>query len=409
MALLDADALLALITSLLPPSHSGEADATPMLHSPADALALLVHAIMSRLDFRLVGLGDSDRLPSSSSSRPAGAGADADTRQPSPANRLPPAWNRGAPEAYGFRYRHDQSSLDYLIKLTKMGDRVVVNGLALQGNQTSTLTVPLADYFSTSFFPAQLGGEGSRGSGDQPAAQLRGAFTSPSRCNDLILAFKNTIVVPLVPNLQKEGFQATSNSRSDQQHPSSSQGPRPGSGSGSAQPSQPRPPYFSEPDDPSLPSMPFRNPLVVGDRDLDPLGGALPSLPSPFGGRQGGPSGGFGGGGVPSPFPRGPGGMGIPDTGGGMYVGPNHPMFRDRFQGGGGGGGAGIGGGIVPPGARYDPIGPGGMGMGIPRPGPRGPDVGGPLPQPGTRRDGEPDWDELRPPGNNNGYDNMFM
>lgn len=60
---------------------------------------------------------------------------------------------------------------------------------------------------------------------------------------------------------------------------------------------------------------------------------------------------------------------------GGMMVGPNHPLFRERFgQGGvgaegiggvGGGGGRGLWGGdgwlphgAVPPGARFDPIGP---------------------------------------------------
>ena len=93
-----------------------------------------------------------------------------------------------------------------------------------------------------------------------------------------------------------------------------------------------------------------------------------------------------------------------------MFVGPNHPMFSDRFTPGRGGGIGGAGhhegpwGGDgflppmgAPPGARFDPIapvrppfGPGGGGRpgGIGRPGGRAPP-----------RSGEPDNDEFMPPG----------
>ncbi|KAN0064993.1 hypothetical protein ACQY0O_002051 [Thecaphora frezii] len=397
MTLLDPDALLRLLPTLLPrASHDGDgpSSASPSssssptsLRHASDALALLLHTVMVRLSFRLVGLSDADRLPSPPSTpEPLPSSTSTSTITP-----LPDSWNSHAPDSYGFRYRHDQSSLDYLVKLTRMGDRIIVNGLALQGTHTSTLTVPLSDYFSPSFFPATLAA-----AHDEAARQIRGAFTSIHRCNDLVTAFKNSIVVPLVPNLQKEGFQpsSTTDTLTSSSQPRSGAGP----GTGGASVPPPRSPYSSEPPDTSsYPGVvPFRNPLVIGDRDLDPLGGASPSLPSPFGGRHGI----FGGGeiGAPPPFPGGPGGMGIPDAGGGMYVGPNHPMFRDRFQNPQGlGGPGGLGGGMVPPGARFDPIGPGGFpGAGG---GQRGPDVGGARPQP-RGGSGEPDWDELRPPGN---------
>lgn len=96
---------------------------------------------------------------------------------------------------------------------------------------------------------------------------------------------------------------------------------------------------------------------VIGDADLDPFT-ASPGLVRP------------------------PGGLG---AGGGMFVGPDHPMFggagrggglEDPSRGGGWGGGipAGPGGerlppGAVPPGARFDPIMPPGI------PGPRGPAI----------------------------------
>ncbi len=51
------------------------------------------------------------------------------------------------------------------------------------------------------------------------------------------------------------------------------------------------------------------------------------------------------------------GGGGLPGVGGGgMHVGPDDPLFAGRM-----GVGRGRGGGLMPPGARWDPIGPPGM------------------------------------------------
>ena len=51
-----------------------------------------------------------------------------------------------------------------------------------------------------------------------------------------------------------------------------------------------------------------------------------------------------------------------------MFVGPDHPLFRERFGNNGGVGGNRVWGGdgylppgAVPPGARFDPIGPAGV------------------------------------------------
>ena len=96
------------------------------------------------------------------------------------------------------------------------------------------------------------------------------------------------------------------------------------------------------------PYVPGGNPFAVGGDDLNPFGG--------FGGPLGG-------------------GM----MGGGMMIGPNHPGFG---PGGFGPGGAGMPRGMrpPPPGARFDPTGPRGLG-------------------------GDPDWDDAPPPG----ASDMFM
>ena len=86
-----------------------------------------------------------------------------------------------------------------------------------------------------------------------------------------------------------------------------------------------------------------RQPAVppVGGSDVAPPGMRPPGVPDLPG--MGGP---LGGGGLP----------GV--SGGGMHVGPNDPLFAGRF---GGGRGRMGGGGGLPPGARWDPIGPPGM------------------------------------------------
>ncbi|KAJ1928078.1 hypothetical protein IWQ60_002390 [Tieghemiomyces parasiticus] len=92
----------------------------------------------------------------------------------------------------------------------------------------------------------------------------------------------------------------------------------------------------------------------------------------------------------------------IPSSAGGMHIGPDHPVFQigphgqrppDVF-----GGPQPLPRNAVPPGARFDPIGPfGGDPSRLPG---RGPHRGGPAPW-----SGDPDNDELQPPG----YNDMFM
>ncbi|KAI3620674.1 hypothetical protein CBS9595_002641 [Malassezia furfur] len=120
----------------------------------------------------------------------------------------------------------------------------------------------------------------------------------------------------------------------------------------------------------ATPSHSSPNPLRVGDADRDPL--AASGLP-PF------PSGG-------SAMPP------LAPSGDGMVVGPSHPLFQERSRNrndetGPWGGDGFLPPGAVPPGARFDPVGPfAGNTPRFPRGGPRGPS-------------GNPDWDDLPPPG----------
>ncbi|KAG9051004.1 hypothetical protein FS837_000112 [Tulasnella sp. UAMH 9824] len=335
---LDPSAILSVLPTLLPAELR-------VLQSQHDALAALIHTVMARLDFRLVGLDDSS------------------TRLQNADNVLPEAWNRSAPESYTFRYTHSQSSLEYLVKVVKLGKRSVIHGIALETDKNEGMEITTEDYFSPSSFPCDAA---------SPSQPLVNCFISPARVQDFVGLYKLKILQKLLPSLQKEGYQEqVESSNAPAAEARSSVG-------------RDRPP----PDRMGPPGRPYNSPDAgdydplrippripnIGRSDLDPIGRNPFAPPSLFG-----------------------------DDGDGMYVGPNHPIFRDRLgpASGGIGGGRGPWGGDgflppmgAPPGARFDPVGPGPLG---PR-GPFGP--GGGL---GPRRGGpgsrEPDNDEFMPPG----------
>jgi proteasome inhibitor subunit 1 (PI31) len=45
---------------------------------------------------------------------------------------LPVEWNKNGPAHYSFKYRHDQSSLEFLITVSKLGMRTLINAIALE-------------------------------------------------------------------------------------------------------------------------------------------------------------------------------------------------------------------------------------------------------------------------------------
>ncbi|BGP43576.1 hypothetical protein JCM10449v2_007617 [Rhodotorula kratochvilovae] len=376
------DALLALARRLVAPDAS--------LSTPAQALALVVHALHSALGFRLVQPAPTE-------------GAD-------PPNRLPDDWPHPQGELK-FRYKHDQSSLEFVISVVNLGDRLLVAGAAVDNPQrSSTFDLLQSDYFSpTSLSPSSP----LRASSLSPSTP----FATPTRLADLIHLYRLNILQRLVPGLSKDGYSelpaASSSSTAgggnarapplgggtgagagpylpDRGGPmgmfppsgpsgsgSGGRSPSSGGGGGSAHPR----PHAPEHDPLAVPGTGGRGGLPLADigrRDLDPLGG----MTGTFGGL---PGGGFGGGGL--------GGM-MGGGAGGMFMGPDHPLFRERFGPGsdtvGGGGAVGRrwgGDGYLPPigapqGARFDPVGPV---NGPPTGGLGGPNAGGGPLRPGQQ------------------------
>ncbi|KAI0758293.1 PI31 proteasome regulator N-terminal-domain-containing protein [Irpex lacteus] len=293
--ILDPSALLSKLPSLLP---TGKRE----LKSPQDGLAALVHTALSILGFRLVGVDDSATISTFEN------------------NVLPFEWNSHGPGAYTFRYKHEQSSFEFLLKISKLGGRTMINAIAIETDKAASLDIATNDFLSPSFYPHTL---------------------DARTLTDFVSQLQMMVIQKLIPGLRKDGYveQATDQTI----HALCLVLPPP-----------------EAPDLISPPQAPPRNPLEIGRRDRLPFSGNPFAPPPLFGGDDGG-----------------------------MFVGPNHPIFNPRPTGQGRGpwGGDGflppMG---APPGARFDPVGPG-----------LGPHPGG-----GNMRD--PDNDEFMPPG----YGDMF-
>lgn len=104
--------LASLLPTLLPASSK-------KLESQQDGIAALLHTVMSSLGFRLIAIDDD--VPG----------------RTIPENILPEGWNKNGPGHYTLRYKHDQSSLEFVVKVLKLGGRTLINAIALEVSYSS--------------------------------------------------------------------------------------------------------------------------------------------------------------------------------------------------------------------------------------------------------------------------------
>lgn len=69
---------------------------------------------MSTLGFRLIAIDESSGQNLSS------------------ATVLPAEWNKNGPGHYTFKYKHDQSSLEFVLNVSKLGGRTLINAIAVE-------------------------------------------------------------------------------------------------------------------------------------------------------------------------------------------------------------------------------------------------------------------------------------
>lgn len=351
---LEVQVILQAMADAIPTHPKG--DTTSDVSSSYELLALLTHACMTSLKFRLLGFDEEKRIEQ-----------EIQTHAP----RLPPSWNAGF-GTLSFVYAHKQTSMTDLVNVTRMGSKAEIRGLAIGHDVIHRLEVVPRDYVDSSKLPLRitLREDGSEDRSDLPD-KLRAAFVSEAKIEELIEKFKVNIIQKLIPKLQIDGYEESPDDRDARENAEQEAGRRGGDRSGrrpfppDTQPEPARPYPFFDPLAPQPPpqpvpagdfpppgfedeyeinrpprghppAMPGRSPYNIGHDDLNPpgLGPHDPLRPS------------FVGGGLPRP--GGSSGM--------------HPTFDDPLFGG-----QGSQGGYdpqAPPGARWDPVNPGG---GIPR------------------------------------------
>lgn len=341
---LSADSLSSHIATSLPRNKS------PQLQNATDVIAIACHAGMLAVGFRLVGLGEDHSIEAHATQEDA--------------RPLPQEWNRSSSQS--FRYKHAQSSMEYLLVISRLGAKTVINGIAMGDDKPADFHLTTADYISASALPST-----PYRSEDTPLEDAKHAITSlfnrPSRLTDLGNDLKVNIIQRLMPSLQKEGYEETrtntaSSTRQDQRQ---------------RDPSPERQPPVYDPlrrDDPPARPHPLADPGIMPRRPPVPVGDFPPpgfedeyEIQRPQRGGYGPPqSGGNPGYGERDLYPAGMGPndpLRVGGVGPGLRGGPGggmHPTF-DGPVFGGQGGYEGYDP-QAPPGARFDPVGPGGRG-----------------------------------------------
>jgi PI31 proteasome regulator N-terminal len=288
-----------------------------VLTSPLQALAAFSHASMLALDFRFIGFGEDHNagIPQTTSI--------SDTVELEfDEHNVQTLWTSESDSHTEFRYAHPQSAMRYLVKVSRMAGKTIIMGMAWGVDRTVSLEVVTRDYTSEGFFPWT--------SGD--GREVVGGYIGEHRLRDLASLMKINILQKLISNLNKEGYSEETTAEEFQSETYPRQQP----------PRQRQPPEdlfdplripTRTPDDPEhMPSFedpydltrpppvfPSRSPLAIGSDDLNP-----------------------------PPF-LGPGGFRPP--------GANAPDHQGMFMDIRGRGRANRPPG-VPPGARWDPIGP---------------------------------------------------
>lgn len=352
---LSNNAVLEHMADAIPAHEPGEA--TSVISSSYEVLGLFAHACMSSLKFRLLGFDEERRIESEIQSL---------------APRLPSTWNAGF-GSLSFVYAHKQTSMTDLINVSRMGAKIEIRGLAVGHDVIHRFELTPREYVDNTKLPLRMSSLHDEGVEDRSdlKEKLENIFTSQEKISELVELFKTHIIQKLVPKLQAEGYEESPDDRDARENAEEERRGQAGRAPGRPMPpqppepvdpypladplAQPRPPHRPVPAGDFPPpgfedeyeinrpprgnplAVPGRSPYNIGHDDLNPpgLGPHDPLRPSFIGG-------------------------GLPRPGGGAGM---HPTFDDPLFGGQGGQGEGYDP-RAPPGARWDPIGPG-----MPRPG----------------------------------------
>jgi hypothetical protein len=161
---LSTDSILKHMADALP-THPRE-DTNSDLSSSYEAIALFAHACMTAVGFRLLGFGEGQKMEEECQSL---------------APRLPTKWNYSF-GSHAFLYAHSQSSMQYVVKVDRLGGKAEVRGIGLGDERISRFEVTAKDYVSSAALPLRISmtanGEEDR---RDLESKLKDVFISPSR------------------------------------------------------------------------------------------------------------------------------------------------------------------------------------------------------------------------------------
>ncbi|KAH7618973.1 hypothetical protein Ndes2526B_g05918 [Nannochloris sp. 'desiccata'] len=288
--------------------------ARPTFRSSEDKLAYVVHAYVLAQGYKLVATGAQAEDPATDFTSQDREEVDAS------------GWD-SLPGVYAFRYQDADAGkrAPLFLKCIVAGPKLLVQWMAGGSAQTQVLELDIGNYTTES--------------AAAPAAYTHAEDLMKVLDTGLGKAFG--IAGSASTKRQQQQEQGT---RREAYQEGEEPGPSYRGEEGYSSPLQESPPYYPAGGGGQEVLPPGIMPSSVGYEDVVPPGVRPPG----YGGGYGGVGG----------IPAGP-----PHTGGGMHVGPGHPIFGPGKLGGGVGmppefGGRGDHGVPLPPGARWDPIGP---------------------------------------------------
>jgi hypothetical protein len=177
---LSTESILKHMADALPTHVKGDTGSD--FSSSYEAIALFAHACMRAVGFRLIGYNEGQKtgkLFPSVSVVFTNNSPEAELAEIAP--RLSTKWNSSY-GSYSFLYAHSQSSMQYVIKVGRLGGKAEIRGIGLGDERISRFEVTAKDYISNAALPLRisLAADGEEDRSDLEA-KLKEVFISPSR------------------------------------------------------------------------------------------------------------------------------------------------------------------------------------------------------------------------------------
>jgi hypothetical protein len=171
------------------PTHAKD-DTNSDLSSSYEAIALFAHACMTAIGFRLLGFGENQKIGELHypAIQPAQAYTFTESECQRLAPRLLPQWNSSF-GSHTFLYAHSQSSMQYVIKVDRLGGKAEIRGIGLGDEKISRFEITAKDFVSSSALPLRIrmGGNGEEDRSNL-ISKLQELFISDTRIKGELLA-----------------------------------------------------------------------------------------------------------------------------------------------------------------------------------------------------------------------------